>query len=117
MIIRQQASLPLDQLENFPQPVAVLLDVLLEKDPGRRFQNPAELLKGMPVIGGAIDRGRRITRQSFQKTCSADLSATTRRIPAGPGPKKISLGRLPVTGSDVFGREEDVAFLDRVWAN
>jgi hypothetical protein len=24
---------------------------------------------------------------------------------------------LPVTGSDVFGREEDIAFLDRAWAN
>jgi hypothetical protein len=32
-------------------------------------------------------------------------------------PKKISIVRLPVTGSDVFGREEDIAFLDRAWAN
>jgi hypothetical protein len=24
---------------------------------------------------------------------------------------------LPVTGSDVFGRDEDIAFLDRAWAN
>jgi hypothetical protein len=30
---------------------------------------------------------------------------------------KISVARLPVTGSDVFGREEDLAFLDRAWAN
>jgi hypothetical protein len=28
-------------------------------------------------------------------------------------PKKISIARLPVTGSDVFGREEDIALLDR----
>jgi hypothetical protein len=32
-------------------------------------------------------------------------------------PEKISIARLPVTGSDVFGREEDIAFLDRAWAN
>ena len=32
-------------------------------------------------------------------------------------PEKISVARLPVTGSDVFGREEDIAFLDRAWAN
>jgi tetratricopeptide (TPR) repeat protein len=32
-------------------------------------------------------------------------------------PEKISVSRLPVTGSDVFGREEDIAFLDRAWAN
>jgi hypothetical protein len=24
---------------------------------------------------------------------------------------------LPVTGSDLFGREEDIGFLDDVWAN
>jgi len=32
-------------------------------------------------------------------------------------PKKIPIGRLPVTGSEVFGREEDIAFLDRAWTN
>src|SRR4029077_8901545 len=31
--------------------------------------------------------------------------------------KKISGARLPGTGSDVFGREEDIAFLDEAWAN
>src|SRR5262249_17023494 len=31
--------------------------------------------------------------------------------------KKVSVARLPVTGSDLFGREEDIAFLDRAWAN
>ena len=24
---------------------------------------------------------------------------------------------MPVTGSDLYGREEDIAFLDRAWAN
>ena len=33
------------------------------------------------------------------------------------GPEKISVARLPVTGSDVFGREEDIAFLDDAWAS
>ena len=31
--------------------------------------------------------------------------------------EKISLARLPITGSDLFGREEDIAFLDDAWAN
>ena len=35
----------------------------------------------------------------------------------GSVPKRISIARLPVTGSDVFGREEDIAFLDDAWAN
>ena len=29
---------------------------------------------------------------------------------------EISLARLPVTGSEVFGREGDISFLDRAWA-
>ena len=117
MYQHQHAPLPLEQLEAVPQPVVVLLDVLLEKDPGRRFQNPAELLKAIPTVTGAIDTRRRITRQSLHKTPSSASRAVTRKPPARLGPKKISVARLPVTGSDVFGREEDIAFLDRAWAN
>ena len=117
MYQHQHAPLPLDLLEGFPQPVVVLLEVLLEKDPGRRFQNPAELLKAMPTITGAIDARRRITRQRLQKTLSTASHVRTRKPPARLAPKKISVARLPVTGSDVFGREEDIAFLNRAWAN
>ena len=81
------------------------------------FQNPTELLKAIPTITGAIDARRRITRQSLQKTPSAASRVGTRKPPARLAPKKISVARLPVTGSDVFGREEDIAFLDRAWAN
>ena len=117
MYQHQHAPLPLEQLEDVPQPVVVLLEVLLEKDPGQRFQTPAELLKAMPTITGAIDARRRITRQSLQKTPSTASRVGTRKPPARLGPKKISVARLPVTGSDVFGREEDIAFLDDAWAN
>src|SRR5262249_26750019 len=84
---------------------------------GRRFQNPAELLKAIPTITGAIDARRRITRQSLQKAPSAASRVTTRKPSTRLGPEKISVARLPVTGSDLFGREEDIAFLDRAWAN
>ena len=59
--------------------------MLLEKDPGQRFQNPAELLKAMPTITGAIDARRRITRQSLQKTPSAASRVGTRKPPARLG--------------------------------
>jgi len=110
-------SLPLKQLEGVPQPVVVLLEGLLQKDPGRRFQNPTELLKSMPTIASAIDARRKISRQSLQQTPSTASRVGTREPPARLAPKKISVARLPVTGSDVFGREEDIAFLDRAWAN
>jgi hypothetical protein len=38
-------------------------------------------------------------------------------VPRGETPDKISVSRLPITGSDVFGRDEDLAFLDDAWAN
>jgi tetratricopeptide (TPR) repeat protein len=117
MYLHQHAPLPLEQLEGVPQPVVVLLEVLLEKDPGQRFQNPADLLKVIPTVTGAIDSRRRVTRLSLQQTPPADSRLGTRRPPARAGPKKISVARLPVTGSDVFGRQEDTAFLDAAWAN
>src|SRR6202521_4298749 len=48
------APLAIGQLNHVPQPVVVLIEVLLEKDPGRRFQNPPELLTAMPRVTGVI---------------------------------------------------------------
>src|SRR5271167_1242368 len=83
----QHASLPLDLLEAVPQPAVVLLDALLEKDPGRRFQSPAELLRAIPTITDAIDARRKITRQSLQKTSSSHSLAVTRRSQTIPVPE------------------------------
>jgi len=117
MYQHQHAPLPLERLKDVPQPVVVLLEKLLEKDPTQRFQTPNELLKAIPTITGAIDARRRIARQSLQKTPATASPVGTRKAPAKLGPKKISVARLPITGSDLFGREEDVAFLDAAWAN
>ena len=112
----QFAPLPLEQLESVPQPVVALIEVLLEKDIRRRFQTPAELLKVMPTIAAAIKGGRTIAYQSLRQMPGGDFDAA-RALPARGGPEKISIARLPVTGSDVFGREEDIAFLNDAWAN
>ena len=117
MYQHQHAPLSLEKLDTAPQPVVVLLFKLLEKDPAQRFQTPDELLQAIPKISDAIDTRRRITRQSLQKMPFAASRAATRKPPPRLAPKKISVARLPVTGSDVFGREEDIAFLDRAWAN
>ncbi|MBV8274166.1 MAG: protein kinase, partial [Verrucomicrobia bacterium] len=117
MYQHQHTPLPLRHLESVPQPVVALLQALLEKDPARRFHSPDELLKAIPTITGAIDAGKRVTRQSLQKIPVATSPAATRKRPGRLVPKKISIARLPVTESDVFGREEDIAFLDRAWAN
>ena len=117
MYQHQHAPLPTEELEHVPQPVAFLLEILLEKDPSRRFQRPAELLKAMPTVTSAIDVESPVTRHSLLATPPAASRAVTRKPPARSAPEKISVARLPVTGSDLFGREEDIAFLDRAWTN
>jgi serine/threonine protein kinase len=48
MYQHQHAALPVEQLKDVPQPVVVLLEKLLEKDPAQRFRAPDELVKAMP---------------------------------------------------------------------
>jgi len=100
MYKHQHAPLPRERLKDVPQPVVVLLEKLLEKDPAQRFQTPNELLKAMPTITRAIDARRRITRPSLLKTPPTVSRVGTRNPPARLGPKKICVARLPVTGSD-----------------
>jgi predicted ATPase len=111
------APLPIDQLQDVPEPVVALLEVLLDKDPVQRFQTPAELLKFMPMIVDAIASGQTITVQSLRKMSVVESHTATRGLAAKLGPKRISVARLPITGSDVFGREEDLAFLDAAAAD
>jgi predicted RNase H-related nuclease YkuK (DUF458 family) len=96
MYQHQHASLPVEQLEDVPQPVVVLLEVLLEKDPGRRFQNPTELLNAIQRVTGVIDARRRTTRQSLQKTPSTASRAVSRKPPARLASKKISVANCPL---------------------
>ena len=71
MYQHQHAPLPIEQLNGIPQPLVVLLEVLLAKDPVRRFQTPAELLKVMPTVRDAINAGR-----ALMKTIRVFVSST-----------------------------------------
>jgi serine/threonine protein kinase len=112
----QHAALPLEKLQGLPQPVVSLIELLLDKDPAGRFQTPAELLKTLAPAIGALEEGRTIAYQGSGKMRDKELSSIARKSQA-LGPEKISVARLPVTGSDLFGREEDIAFLNDAWAN
>jgi hypothetical protein len=98
----------------------------LTNEPSLAFEQLAFLVKtsggmfyGQLKLDPAWDPLRQDPR--FEKLLAqmrpADSRVRTRRAPTRQGPKKISVARLPVTGSDVFGREEDIAFLDDAWAN
>jgi serine/threonine protein kinase len=113
MYQHQHAPLPFAELEALPEPVTALIEVLLEKDPKRRLQTPAQLLQLMPTITNALEEGQTFTYQSLRQTAVALPFSRSR----SRGPEKISIARLPVTGSEIFGREQDIAFLDGAWAN
>ena len=117
MYQHQHAPLPLERLKDVAQPVVILLEKLLEKDPALRFQTLDELLKAMQKITGAVEARCGTTRRNLQQVPPPASHVGTRKPQVKLGPKKISVARLPITGSDVFGREEDIGFLDDAWAN
>ena len=73
----QHLALPFEQLHGIPQPLFVLLEALLEKDPALRMQAPADVLKAMPAIISAVEEGRTITRQSL-RICRSGKSSSAR---------------------------------------
>jgi hypothetical protein len=65
----------------------------------------------MPTITDAIDAGRTITYQSLGEVPAGRFLRRRSQAKSRLAPEKISVARLPITGSDIFGREEDIAFL------
>ncbi len=118
MYQHQHAPLPFEQLRDVSQPVIVLIEVLLAKDPSKRFQTPIELLTALATITSAIEAGRVVTHEDVLKMppASCRIRCRASRRTAGD-PKRFQSPELPVTGREVFGREEDIAFLDDAWIN
>jgi len=76
----QHAPLPLEQIKGVPQPVVALLEALLEKDPARRFQSPADLLKALPKVTDAVKTRRSVTHQSLLAIADQQLSPSGKPV-------------------------------------
>jgi TolB-like protein/Flp pilus assembly protein TadD len=74
MYQHQHSPLPVDQLKELPRPVVVLLQVLLEKDPGQRIQTPVEVLKAIELVKAAIDAGRFVNREDLRAISDRQLA-------------------------------------------
>jgi WD40 repeat protein/serine/threonine protein kinase len=70
MYQHQHSALPFAQLKDVPQPVIVLLQELLKKDPARRLQSPGELMKVIPTIRDAL-RAKRPLRKAIRVLVSS----------------------------------------------
>ena len=82
----QHTPLPLQELSQTPQPIISLLDILLQKDPGRRFQTPTDLLQAIPKVTDALEARRRLTADQLR-------TSTTTVVPKRRARKS---GILPV---------------------
>jgi serine/threonine protein kinase/Flp pilus assembly protein TadD len=93
----QHAPLPIEKLVHVPRSVIALLEVLLEKDPARRFQTPTELLEAIPRVTDELHGGKSVTADQLRS--GAHGTAT----PAKRQPIQRPHRSLTDTRTRVFG--------------
>jgi serine/threonine protein kinase/Flp pilus assembly protein TadD len=92
----QHAPLPVEKLGHVPPPVIALLEVLLEKDPARRFQTPTELLRAIPKVTDALAAGGSVT--SDQLRSGAADTVTPPKQPVQRPRRSLAGNRTSVFG-------------------
>jgi TolB-like protein len=73
MYQHQHAALPSEKLKSVPKAIIALLEILLAKYAGQRFEGPAQLQKALPRVREAVDSGLRLTAKDL---CSIGNQAT-----------------------------------------
>jgi serine/threonine protein kinase len=64
----QHAPLPVSRLTLLPQPAVSLLEILLEKDPAKRFQSPDDLIAAIAEVKAAVTSGYRLSKERLRST-------------------------------------------------
>jgi serine/threonine protein kinase len=82
MYQHQRAPLPVERLKDVPQPVVVLLEILLEKDPVERFRAPNVLLKVIPAVMRAVEARRTIEHKKLRVDFVEKASFRPNKLPA-----------------------------------
>ena len=93
MAQHQHTALPLEKLASVPQPAVGLIERLLDKDPARRFQTPAELLKALAAIMEAIGNGSTISYISLEQVADQRVYSAPGTASAAKRPENISIAR------------------------
>jgi serine/threonine protein kinase/Flp pilus assembly protein TadD len=62
----QHTPPPVRKLAHFPQPLIPLLELVLEKDPARRFQTPNRLLAAISTVSEALRTGGHLTKDELK---------------------------------------------------
>jgi serine/threonine protein kinase len=93
MYQHQHAALPLDKLKSIPAPIMRLLEILLAKDPGQRFQVPTQLQKAVNIVRDALASGVQLTANDLR---SLD-DQVAERLKGTQRPRKLFVRWLALT--------------------
>jgi serine/threonine protein kinase len=97
MYQHQHVPESVERLKDVPQPVVVLLEILLEKDSTKRFRTPNELLKMIPAVIRAVEKRRTIKHQKLRLAFVRTPGLRPKRLPSIRVPNGVLLYfRLPV---------------------
>src|SRR5258708_6007435 len=69
----QHAPLPVARLTLLPQPAVTLLEILLEKDPAKRFQAPDDLIAAIAGVKAAVTSGYRLSKEKLRSTVHGEI--------------------------------------------
>jgi TolB-like protein len=101
----QHAPLPVARLTLLPQPAVALLEILLEKDPAKRFQTPDDLITAIAGVKAAVTSGYRISKEKLRSTAPGEIEVrpNASRSAVKPWARKRRLalyvaGALLITG-------------------
>ena len=89
----QRSAPPIEKLKGISEPVTALLQILLEKDPSRRFQTPVQLQKAITKIEKATVSAGRLTPDELRSMSTVETPGVSNRKPR----RKLVL-RLVVAG-------------------
>jgi len=98
MYQHQHASPPTEKLRRVPAPVIALVEVLLAKDPGQRFQSPAQLRKAVSKVREAIGTGSRLTTEELRSIGDRQAENPSNRKPRKQTLRWVLVGGLYLAG-------------------
>ena len=86
----RHAVLPMEKLAGSPQLISSLLEVLLEKDPTRRFQSPADIIRVVTTITKAMDSRSRVSADKLRSLAQDRTSVSKSPRKTGDGLPRCS---------------------------
>jgi TolB-like protein len=88
----QHSSPPVDRLAHVPSQVVALLEILLEKDPARRFRTPDDLIKALMIVTDALGSGHRLTKDNLRSRVARVVSPERSSLLSPPKRQKRMRG-------------------------